>query len=705
MPGPPTDVKVLPVNSTTIHVQWRPPTEEDRHGIIRGYHIHVQEAKPEGNALLNEPLRFDVTDALESNVTGLQPDTLYAIQVAAITRKGDGDRSYPAKIKTPGGVPVRPVVNLKVLEREPKVNIELEWTRPINTYGELLGYKLRYGIRGQEMFEIMMTENKRRITDLERGVEYEFHISGQNQVGFGQEATEYFLTPEGPPTGPPISVTYEFQTPDVVCVVWDEPSREHRNGHIIRYDVQFHKKIDQSTITHRNTTLQKAVFSGLEEATEYVVTVRAVTAEGEGPWSPRMTINTTREMVRAPMGVKAVATSDQSIQVWWEAVPVRVKINGYRIYYTMTAVEDLNQWNVKDVPATESTDLANLEKMAQYAIAVAARIDNGFGRLSEKITVIVKPDEVPLNLRASDVSTHSMTLSWTPPIKLNPIGYKISFNAIKEFRDSQGVTQLQMVPTRVIELDKYVLSHTIDELSPFISYAVNVSAVPSDRSYRPPSRITVTTQMAAPQPMVKPDFFGVVNMQKIHVILPQASEEYGPICHYYVVVVPENPDTALMNPDEFLNQKLVEISQQEILAEGEPYIAAKFPHRTIPWTFYLGNGETYDGFLNRKLDQNVKYRIFVRAFVDTPQKHLYTSSPFSEPISLEMREVGPEEVPKRPELRDMNLPSNTGSSGTTNDHVSVRSSATPPGLLWLVGPVIAAILLTAALILLFVVKK
>lgn len=271
-----------------------------------------------------------------------------------------------------------------------------------------------------------------------------------------------------------------------------------------------------------------------------------MTAEGDGPWSPRMTINTTREMVRAPMGVKAVATSDQSIQVWWEAVPVRVKINGYRVYYTMTAVEDLNQWNIKDVPATESTDLANLEKMAQYAIAVAARIDNvniiillyflttldlfskyfinlymyqlqGFGRLSEKITVIVKPDEVPLNLRASEVSTHSMTLSWTPPIKLNPIGYKISFNAVKEFRDSQGVTQLQLVPVCVIELDRYVLSHTIDELSPFISYAVNVSAVPSDRSYRPPSRITVTTQMAAPQPMVKPDFFGVVNMQKIHV--------------------------------------------------------------------------------------------------------------------------------------------------------------------------------------------
>jgi hypothetical protein len=49
----------------------------------------------------------------------------------------------------------------------------------------------------------------------------------------------------------------------------------------------------------------------------------------------------------------------------------------------------------------------------------------GLGRLSEKITVKVKPEDVPLNLRAQDVTTHSMTLSWAPPIKLNPINYKV----------------------------------------------------------------------------------------------------------------------------------------------------------------------------------------------------------------------------------------------------------------------------------------
>lgn len=50
----------------------------------------------------------------------------------------------------------------------------------------------------------------------------------------------------------------------------------------------------------------------------------------------------------------------------------------------------------------------------------------GLGRLSEKVTVKVKPEDVPLSLRAHEVSTHSMTLSWAPPIRLNPVNYKVS---------------------------------------------------------------------------------------------------------------------------------------------------------------------------------------------------------------------------------------------------------------------------------------
>lgn len=47
MPGEPQDVRVNAVNSTTIHVAWKPPLDKDKNGIIMGYHIHVQETKEE----------------------------------------------------------------------------------------------------------------------------------------------------------------------------------------------------------------------------------------------------------------------------------------------------------------------------------------------------------------------------------------------------------------------------------------------------------------------------------------------------------------------------------------------------------------------------------------------------------------------------------------------------------------------------------
>lgn len=47
VPGEAQDVRASPINSTALHVTWKPPQEKDRNGIIRGYHVHVQEIKDE----------------------------------------------------------------------------------------------------------------------------------------------------------------------------------------------------------------------------------------------------------------------------------------------------------------------------------------------------------------------------------------------------------------------------------------------------------------------------------------------------------------------------------------------------------------------------------------------------------------------------------------------------------------------------------
>lgn len=39
----------MPINSTSIHVEWKSPKPAERNGVIRGYHIHVQEVREEAS--------------------------------------------------------------------------------------------------------------------------------------------------------------------------------------------------------------------------------------------------------------------------------------------------------------------------------------------------------------------------------------------------------------------------------------------------------------------------------------------------------------------------------------------------------------------------------------------------------------------------------------------------------------------------------
>ena len=82
---------------------------------------------------------------------------------------------------------------------------------------------------------------------VERGVDYEFRVAGQNEMGIGQEQVRNWFSMESAPTGAPTNLSYNFQTPDTVCVTWDEPLPMYRNGRIIAYNVQFHKKVDHTS--------------------------------------------------------------------------------------------------------------------------------------------------------------------------------------------------------------------------------------------------------------------------------------------------------------------------------------------------------------------------------------------------------------------------------------------------------------------------
>lgn len=325
----------------------------------------------------------------------------------------------------------------------------------------------------------------------------------------------------------------------------------------------------------------------------------------------------------APTNVQALSTSETSVEVWWDEMPFFNDILGYTVLYTQIAVEDLDLWFKREVSLTWSAELTGLEIKTMYAIRVAAFTNQSLGRLSELITVRTDPTDVPLNLQSTKVTTHTMTLNWKAPKKLEPVKYKITYGAHKEFYDNQGLLQRLSINPETIFVSSDTTELSITRLIPFTTYQVNVTAISSDEQFRPAAKLIVTTAMAAPKPMVKPDTIESKNKQLITVILPQASEEYGLISHYYLVVVPKQFADKEQVPDLYI----IEEPSSAPTDNAPYYIAAKWMGRSIPNTFSLGDGQKYNGFFNRKLQKDVEYKIFVRAMVDTPQKVFSCLSP------------------------------------------------------------------------------
>ena len=92
-------------------VEWRPPAEADRRAVIRGYQVVYSPATNGSSAVstAGTPTArvLDVSDARtwQAAVTGLLARTMYQFQVAAVGRKGVGQRSRPRRVVTKGQGP------------------------------------------------------------------------------------------------------------------------------------------------------------------------------------------------------------------------------------------------------------------------------------------------------------------------------------------------------------------------------------------------------------------------------------------------------------------------------------------------------------------------------------------------------------------------------------------------------------------------
>ena len=73
---------------------------------------------------------------------------------------------------------------------------------------------------------------------------------------------------------------------------WDPPAKKYRNGHIVLYEIVFHKRMKQSELVAKNSTEMMTTIDGLDMNMDYIFQLRAYTSKGSGPWSNKLPFRT-----------------------------------------------------------------------------------------------------------------------------------------------------------------------------------------------------------------------------------------------------------------------------------------------------------------------------------------------------------------------------------------------------------------------------
>ncbi|CAG0885411.1 unnamed protein product [Darwinula stevensoni] len=199
----------------------------------------------------------------------------------------------------------------------------------------------------------------------------------------------------------------------------------------------------------------------------------------------------------------------------------------------------------------------------------------------------------------------------------------VSINAVKEFVGANGLTQRELVPGNIVLPKRNEKNIDFNFNMGCTTYRVNVTAISPDFSYHPPWSLHFTTEEAVPPDIAPPILYGVTESGTIMVVLPRASEIFGPVSQYLLVVVPESWTTANLSADDYhLSDnggdivRISNIAPHALHPEDWPYVAVKFLGQDIPYIFNLGDNASSYGYFNRQLQKHKRYRIFLRARID-----------------------------------------------------------------------------------------
>ncbi|XP_066294310.1 tenascin-X-like isoform X3 [Branchiostoma lanceolatum] len=539
VPSSPFGLNAYALDTTSVSVSWQIPL--DPNGVIEGYNLYYEAAGSEDEELMQVGPEEGVDSPYV--LSGLQPYTLYSLEIAAVTGGGEGDRSDQLKVQTLEGVPSNPV-RVAAFAVDPRT-IRVDWRPPLKANGEIMGYNVFYGPSATDDVlsrTVDPMDNMVTLDGLQPFTEYTIILSAFTLVGGGDRSVPVVVrTPAGAPSRP-LSVTADGQAPDTVEVAWQSPAENNGNllGYYIYYQVVGSTETSQAETGPDETTYS---ISGLRPATEYIITLTAYTEGGESERSGEVLVSTLSGVPTTPLSVTADGQTPDSVVVTWQSpAETNGDLLGYYIYYQVVGSTETSR--AEAGPDETTYSISGLRPATEYIITLTAYTEGGESERSGEVSVrtISGVPTTPLSVTADGQTPDSVVVTWQSPAENNGdlLGYYIYYQVV-------GSTETSRADTGPDET-----TYSISGLRPATEYIITLTAYTEGGESERSGEVSVRTMSGVPTTPLSVTAEGQAP-DTITVTWQSPAENNGNLLGYYIyyqVVGSTETSRADTGPDE-----------------------------------------------------------------------------------------------------------------------------------------------------------
>ncbi|XP_029472623.1 neuronal cell adhesion molecule isoform X1 [Rhinatrema bivittatum] len=199
----PSNVEVHIVNTTLVKIHWEAVPPASIRGHLQGYRIYYwkkQSSVKRSRKHVEKKILTFSGNRTHGMLPGLQPFSVYMLNVRVVNGKGEGPASPDKAFSTPEGVPGAPSF-LKIIN--PTLDsLTLEWGQPIHPNGILTEYTLNFSQVINSTHElgplqenrIPANETSLILRNLNYSTRYKFYFYAHTSMGPGSQITEESVT-------------------------------------------------------------------------------------------------------------------------------------------------------------------------------------------------------------------------------------------------------------------------------------------------------------------------------------------------------------------------------------------------------------------------------------------------------------------------------------------------------------------------------